>query len=433
MENNKNAKELIDFIHQSPSTFHVVENMSVELTQAGFTPLDLRNAWNLKPGGKYFTVRNGSSLFAFIVGDTNPETSGFRIISTHSDSPTFKLKPSPEMMVEKRLLKLNTEVYGAPVLMSWLDRPLSIAGRVSLKGESALYPENRLVNINRPVAIIPNLAIHLNRAVNEGVELNKQKDMLPLLGIVHGDASEGFIIRMAAKELGVDEADILDFDLTLYDFQQGCIMGVGNEFISCPKLDNLASVHAGLKAILKAKPAKATQMLAVFDNEEVGSVTKQGAGSPVLRNLFERILFHLGKTGEALHRAIYSSFMVSADMAHGVHPNLVEKHDPVLHPIINGGPVIKVHAGQKYTTDGDSGAVFETICRKAGVPSQRFANRSDAVGGSTLGNISTGQLDMRCVDVGNPILSMHSVRELSGVDDHNYMIRALSCFYDMDK
>lgn len=427
------AQELIDFIHESPSPFHVVENMSLSLEQAGFKYLDLKELWSVNKGGKYYTTRNGSALFAFIIGTGEPENEGFRIISAHSDSPSFKIKPSPEMVVEDHFIKLNSEVYGGPILMTWLDRPLSIAGRVCLKSENPLWPESRLVDFNRPILIIPSIAIHFNRSVNEGVELNKQKDMLPIIGMkMEGQKSEYFLQQLIADELGVDVKEIIDYDLTLNEFQPGCIMGAHNEFISSPKLDNLAMTHAGLKAIINATPSKSTQMLCIFDNEEVGSVTKQGAGSPVFKNIFERILFHLGKSGESYYRTIYQSFMVSADMAHSIHPNQTDKHDPVLHPVINGGPVIKINANQKYTTDGDSSAVFETICRNADIPFQKFVNRSDLAGGSTLGNVSTGQLDIRCVDVGNPMLGMHSVRELGGVTDHDYMIRALEAFYNLE-
>ena len=430
---NTAAQELIDFIHKSPSTFHVINNIIQELVNEGFEPLFLTDEWKLKQGKKYFTTRNDSSIFAFITGTGEPENEGFKIISAHSDSPTFKLKPSPEMTVENHFIKLNTEVYGGPILMSWMDRPLSIAGRVSLQGNHPLCPINRLINFDRPTVIIPNLAIHLNRSVNDGIALNKQKDMLPLIGIETKEKfSKNLINKMIAQELKVNESEILDFDLTLYEYQSGCIMGANNEFVSSPKLDNLASVHAGLKALLRATPGKATQMLAIFDNEEVGSVTKQGAGSPIFSNIFERILLNMGKSGEAFYRTIYKSFMISADMAHSIHPNLTEKHDPVLHPVINGGPVIKIHANQKYTTDGESGAVFESICREAGVPCQKFVNRSDMEGGSTLGNVSTGKLEIRCVDVGNPILGMHSVRELGGVEDHEYMTKAMTLFYNIN-
>jgi aspartyl aminopeptidase len=427
----KLAQQLIDFIYDSPSAFHVVDNASLILEKAGFEKLELPLKWDLKKGGKYFTTRNDSSLFAFIIGTGEPEEEGVRMISAHSDSPCFKIKPLPEMMVNDYYLKLNTEVYGGPILMSWLDRPLSLAGRVSLKSKDVLNPESRLINFNRPLLIIPNLAIHLNRSVNDGVELNKQKDMLPLAGILTEKLEkEGFLIRLIADELGVETSQILDFDLTVNEHAPGCIMGVHNEFISSPKLDDLAMVHAGLEALTASAPGKATQMLCIFDNEEVGSLTKQGAGSPILRNLFERIMHHFQKDTEEIQRSLYRSFMISADMAHSVHPNQVDKHDPVLHPVINRGPVIKIHANQKYTTDGDSGSVFESLCQQAEVPYQKFVNRSDLTGGSTLGNVSTGQLDVRAVDVGNPMLSMHSVRELGGVKDHLYIIKAFEAFYN---
>ncbi|MDN5291338.1 MAG: aspartyl aminopeptidase [Anaerophaga sp.] len=335
------------------------------------------------------------------------------------------------MTEDDHYLKLNTEVYGGPILMSWLDRPLSMAGRIAVQGNDPLSPDMRLVNFNRPMVIIPNLAIHLNRSVNEGVELNKQKDMLPLLGILNeGDQKKGFLKELLAREAGVDSSRILDFDITLSEHSRGCIMGPNNEFISSTRLDDLAMVHAGVKAIAKASPSSTTQMLCIFDNEEVGSQTKQGAGSPVFKNIFYRILKQSGNDEESIQRAIYRSFMISADMAHSVHPNHPEKHDPVLHPLINQGPVIKIHANQKYTTDGDSGAVFESLCQLAGVPCQRFVNRSDMAGGSTLGNVSTSQLDIRSVDVGNPMLAMHSVRELAGVKDHEYMIRVFDKFFE---
>ncbi|TCO09260.1 M18 family aminopeptidase [Natronoflexus pectinivorans] len=426
------ANELIDFIYDGASPFHVVESMAMQLDQAGFEFLDSTTEWELKKGGKYYITPNGSSLFAFVTGTGNPAETGFRIVSAHSDSPTFRLKPTPEMGVDNYYVKLNTEVYGGPILMSWLDRPLSIAGRVSLKSDNPLWPDNRLVNFNRPLVIIPSVAIHLNRAVNDGVAINKQKEMLPLLGILpENDTKDGLITRLIAQELGIDSGEILDFDLTLNEYNKGCIMGMHNEFISSPKLDNLAMTHAGFKAFLNSKPSEATQMLCIFDNEEVGSLTKQGAGSPVFRHLVERIMHQVGKSIEDYYRAVYKSFMISADMAHSIHPNYEEKHDPILHPLMNKGPVIKITANQKYTSDGDSIAVFESICQKAGVPYQKFLNRSDMPGGSTLGNVSTGQLDIRSVDIGNAMLGMHSVRELAGVTDHEYLIRAMQTFYEL--
>lgn len=336
------------------------------------------------------------------------------------------------MIVDNRYMKLNTEVYGGPILMSWLDRPLSLAGRVILKSDNPLFPDFKLVDFRRPMVIIPNLAIHLNRAVNEGVELNKQKDMLPLVTTVTETLEkDNYLVNLIAGELQVDPKEIIDFDVFLYEHEKGCIMGPEFEFISSAKLDDLAMAHAGMKALCAADSSASSKMLCIFDNEEVGSGTKQGAGSPVLKHIIDRIMEKLGKSQEEKQRAIYKSFMISADMAHSIHPNQVDKHDPVLHPVINGGPVIKIHANQKYTTDGDSGAVFETICKMADVPVQKFVNRSDMVGGSTLGNVSTGQIDIRTVDMGNPMLAMHSVREFGGVKDHHYVTKVFKTFYQL--
>lgn len=429
---HKLSEELIDFIHNSASPFHAVDTMAGQLEKAGFKALNLSDEWRLTKGGKYYLSRNGSALFAFIIGSGEPEVEGFKILAAHSDSPTFRIKPDPEIDSDNHFVRLNTEVYGGPILMTWLDRPLSIAGRVSLRSNQPLWPDNRLVNFNRPLLIIPSLAIHLNRTVNEGIELNRQKEMLPILGLAKGkNVGHGMLKRMLAKELGVADEDILDYDLSLNEYNRGCIMGYDNEFISAPKLDNLAMAHASIKGLLESKPGKSTQMVAIFDNEEVGSLTKQGADSPLLRNLFERILLQLGLSGEKIQRTIYQSFMISADMAHSVHPSHTEKYDPVLHPLINRGPVIKITANQKYTSDADSIAVFVQICEKAGVPYQKFVNHSDIAGGSTLGNISSGHLDIRTVDVGNPMLAMHSVRELAGVEDHAYMIKAFSTFFNL--
>ncbi|MBN1925631.1 MAG: M18 family aminopeptidase [Prolixibacteraceae bacterium] len=428
----KTATELIDFIHEGASPYHVVENISKELNKAGFEALKLDERWNLEPGKKYYTTKNGSSVYAFITGTISPSQAGTRLICAHSDSPSFKIKPSPEMIEDDYYVKFNTEVYGGPILMSWLDRPLSMAGRIIIESNNTLHPETRLVNFNRPVLTIPNLAIHLNRSVNEGVELNKQKDMLPLCGIIGDKQRKSFFKDLLSREAGVEAEKIIDFDITLNEFHRGCLLGAESEFISSPKLDDLAMVHAGLNALLDAQPVEATNFLCIFDNEEVGSQTKQGAGSPVFKNIFERVLKQLGEDDEGIQQAQHKSFMISADMAHSVHPNHPDKHDPVLHPMMNKGPVIKIHANQKYTTDGDSGAVFESLCRLAGVPCQKFVNRSDMVGGSTLGNVLTTQMDIRSVDVGNPMLAMHSVRELAGVQDHEFIIRVFKKFFTIE-
>ncbi|MDR2414199.1 MAG: M18 family aminopeptidase [Odoribacteraceae bacterium] len=428
------ANDLIDFIHQSPTNYHAVTNVKRELMTRGFTLLSQGEAWRLEKGGKYMVTQNDSAIFAFEIGRGDCARDGFSLICAHSDSPTFRVKPAPEYPVAGKYLKLNTEVYGGPILYTWFDRPLSLAGRVLLKGDEPLRPETRLVRFDRPLLLIPHIAIHFNRAVNEqGNPLSKQKDMLPVLGMINEQfEKDRFLSRLVARELGVPEEEVLDFDLTLHEYARGCLCGLNKEFISSGKLDDLAMVHAGVKALAGTnRRSTRTRVLAIFDNEEVGSGTKQGAASPVLRTIIERIVFGMGGSPEDLYRAIHNSFMISADMAHALHPNYVEKHDPTNHPVINGGPVIKFNANQKYVTDGESAAVFETICREAGVPCQHFVNHSDMAGGSTLGNLLLSQMEMRGVDVGNPMWGMHSARETAGVKDHAYMIKAFSTFYNL--
>lgn len=427
------ARKLIEFIHESPTNFHAVLNLKQQLIENGFKQLFSGEAWNIEQGGKYFVTKNHSSLFAFVPGSGPIAENGFKLICAHSDSPTFRIKPNAEMTVEGKYLKLNTEVYGGPILYTWFDRPLSMAGRVMLKSDNPLKPATQFVNFNRPLLVIPHLAIHFNRAVNDqGNPLSKQKDMLPVLAMINDKfEKDHFLLHLIADEMQVDCEHILDFDLTLYEYEKGTLTGLNSEFISSGKLDDLAMVHAGLQALLHSKPSNKTNVLAIFDNEEVGSGTKQGAGSPILRSILERIVFSGGGTQEDLCRAIHHSFMISADMAHALHPNYTEKHDPTNHPVLNGGPVIKINANQKYVTDGDSAAVFETICKIANVPCQKFVNHSDMAGGSTLGNILQSQMEIRGVDIGNPMWAMHSVRETSGTDDHTYVIQAFTTFYNL--
>ena len=424
------AQKLIDFVYDSPTSFHAVENGKEILTENGFTELKLRDRWEIEKGGKYFVTKNDTALIAFVVGNGDIEEAGLRLVGAHTDTPGFKIKPAPEMVASDNYFKLNTEVYGGPILNTWMDRPLGIAGRVTLKGEDAFYPTNKLVNINKPLLTIPNLAIHMNRKVNKGIELNKQKDMLPLASMVNDEfEKEDYLIKMLAEELSVKPEEIVDFDLYLYEYEKGSIVGLNEEFISCGKLDDLAMVHAGIEALAVAPISESTKVMVCFDNEEVGSRTKQGAGSPMLKNVVERIVYGLGKDKEDFFRALYSSFIISADMAHAVHPNVPEKHDPTNKPIINKGPVIKISANQSYTTDSDSNTVFEMICDQADVPVQKFVNRSDERGGSTIGPISSSQLDIRSIDIGSPILGMHSVREFGGVEDHYYLLKVLKEFY----
>ena len=422
--------ELIEFLDKSPVNFLAVDTLAKALQEAGFQRLDAAKPMpRLEAGQQLFVTKNDSSLYAFRVGSKPLAEAGFHIICAHADSPTFRIKPQGEIRCEGGLVKLNTEVYGGPILSTWMDRPLSLAGRVILRGTDALHPTTRLLHVRRPLLVIPNLAIHFNRQVNDGVKLSKQKDMLPILGIVKEQLEGGMLINLIASELKVQESEILDFDLYLYDATPACRVGLDGEFISSGRLDDLSMVHAGLEALLAAnKQPEVTQVLAIFDNEETGSQTKQGAGSPFLSSMLQRMVLAQGGTQDDWFRAIEQAFMVSADNAHAWHPNYSDKYDPTNHPQMGGGPVIKINAAQKYATDAQSAAVFAEVCREAGVPCQYFVNHSDVAGGSTLGNILASSLPLRGVDMGNPIWAMHSCRETGSVRDHALCIRAFTQF-----
>ena len=422
---------LLNMLDSSPVNFLAVDYAARRLEANGFTRVELGNMPQLQPGAGYYMTKNGSALFAFRVG-TGSATEGFKLICAHTDSPGFRIKPSPEMYSEGGMIRLNTEVYGGPILYTWFDRPLSIAGRVILRGQSPLHPVTRLLHVKRPLLLIPHIAIHFNRNVNDGNPLNRQRDMMPVLGFINGHFErDNLLLRIIAEELNVDAGDILDFDLSLYDVMPATLCGLNNEFVSCGRQDDLLMAFAGLEAMLAGKPSSMTQVLALFDNEETGNVTKQGSASPVLRNLLDTIILNRGGKPGDLYGAVENSFMISADMAHALHPNYPEKHDPTNHPVMGGGPVIKFNANQKYVTDADSAAVFAEICRKAGVPFQYFVNRSDMAGGGTLGNTLTTQLPMRGVDIGNPMWGMHSVRETSALVDTEYTIKAFTQFYNL--
>lgn len=424
------ADSLIDFLNDSPVNFLAAKTITGMLDDAGFSRLDPSDPWELLPGGKHYVVKNGSAVFAFVVGTGGP-TSGFKIISAHSDSPGFRIKPHAEMLSDGNIVKLNTEVYGGPILYTWFDRPLSIAGRVILRSANPLRPESRTVHFRRPLLTIPHLAIHFNRAVNEGNPLSKQKDMLPVIGIVNSALErDNLLLNLVAEELDVDPSQILDFDLSLYDTTPACRLGLNDEFISAGRLDDLMMAHAAVTALLESDDMAMTRVAAIFDNEETGSGTKQGAASPVLANMLRRVVESLGGNAEDFDRAIANSFMISADNAHAFHPNYAEKYDPTNHPVPGGGPVIKINARCKYMTDAESAGVFRAICDKAGVPCQTFVNHSDVPGGSTLGNILTAQMDLRGVDMGNALWAMHSVRETASTVDQAYTVKAFKTFFE---
>ncbi|MGM9845096.1 MAG: M18 family aminopeptidase [Muribaculaceae bacterium] len=430
----KHIADLLQFMDSSVVNFYAVDTLRRRLEAAGFASLDMRQPWHLDRGGKYYVTQNDSALFAFIVG-TDEASAGYKIISAHSDSPGFRLKPNCEMLSDGRMLRLNTEVYGGPILYTWFDRPLSLAGRVILRSAEPLRPIHRLVRFDEPLLTIPHLAIHFNRSVNEGNPLSKQRDMLPIMGRLSPDIeAKGYISRLIAERLGVAADDILDYDISLYDTTPASTVGIDGSFVTGGRLDDLSMVHAALTALLECdhdtSRTTCTRVMAIFDNEETGSGSKQGAASPILEYILRRINAALGGSDEDYMRGVASSFMISADNAHGVHPNYVDKQDPTNHPVLGDGPAIKINANCKYMTDADSAAVFRAICDKAGVPCQYFVNHSDSAGGSTLGNILTSQIAVRGVDMGAPLWAMHSARETASAADHEYTIAAFTAFYD---
>ena len=422
---------LLNFLNASPVNFLAVKNIVSELEAAGYRRIDPQMPiGKVEAGDKLFVTKNDSSVYAFHIGNKSLADAGFHMICAHSDSPTFRIKPNAEMLCEGGIVKLNTEVYGGPIMSTWFDRPLTLAGRVIVKGDDAMNPKTLLLHIKRPLLQISNLAIHFNRQVNDGVKLSKQKDVLPLLGMVTNELERGnLLMNTICEELGIGAADILDFDLYLADATPACTFGVHNEFISSGRLDDLSMCFAGLEALLASPLADATKVLAIFDNEETGSQTKQGAGSPFLASILKRIALAQSGTEEAFYQAVERAFMVSADNAHAWHPNYSEKYDPTNHPVLGGGPVIKFNAAQKYASDAVSAAVFAEICSKAGVPCQRFVNHSDVAGGSTLGNILASSIPLRGVDMGNGILAMHSCRETGSTIDHIYCVKAFTQFF----
>lgn len=427
---NNYIESLLQFMDASVCNFLAVDTIKQMLSKNGFTEKRIEHPFQCQPGDKFFVTKNDSAIFAIKIGSRPISETGFKIITAHSDSPCFRIKPNPEMRSGDRLVRLNTEVYGGPILYTWFDRPLSLAGRVILRGESALKPVTRLLKIDEPILMIPHLAIHFNRSVNEGNALSKQKDMLPILTRISESLSEkGLLINYIANELNVAVSDILDFDLFLYNTQPATLTGLNKEFVMSGRLDDLSMAHAAITAIIEATDDVATCISAIFDNEETGSGTKQGAHSPVLSNLLRRIAECQGVSYDGFCQAVGRSFMISADNAHAFHPNYAEKYDPTNHPALGGGPVIKINANCKYMTDAHSAAIFKSLCDEAGAPCQYFVNHSDVAGGSTLGNIFTGQLDIEGVDVGNPLLAMHSACETGSTDDHINMIRTFKQFF----
>ena len=428
-------KRLLSFLDASPVNFLAVKNLTDELQQHGYRRIDTTESLGtVKAGDKFFVTKNDSSIYAFQIGRKALAETGFHMICAHCDSPTFRIKPHAEIDCEGGIVKLNTEVYGGPIMSTWFDRPLTLAGRVIVKSKDVMTPTTLLLHVKRPLLQISNLAIHFNRQVNDGVKLSRQKDVLPILGIINDELEKGnllmnIILEELNKQQTVAREDILDFDLYLADATPACTFGAHNELISSGRLDDLSMCFAGLEALLASQPTDTTQVLAIFDNEETGSQTKQGAGSPFLSYMLKRIALAQGGTEEAYYQAVERAFMISADNAHAWHPNYSEKYDPTNHPMLGGGPVIKFNAAQKYASDAYSASVFAGLCKKAGVPCQRFVNHSDVAGGSTLGNILASSIPLCGVDMGNAILAMHSCRETGSTADHEFCVKVFTQFY----
>lgn len=417
------VKELFSFIESSPSVFHVVDNMRKKLVEQGYEQLLESESWELKVGGKYFVIRNGSSLISFRI--PREDYKGFQIMASHSDSPTFKVKENPEMETEGVYVRLNVEKYGSALLAPWFDRPLSVAGRLLVREGGRVV--SRLVQIDRDLLLIPSLAIHMNREANDGYKHNVQKDLIPLYGM---NLEKGTFIRQISSAAGVCAEDVIGYDLFLYNRMKGSVWGANEEFISMGRLDDLQCAFASLKGFLESGEGESVPVHCVFDNEEVGSSTRQGAASTFLQDTLVRINEGMGRSDSGYRRSIAQSFMLSSDNAHAVHPNYPDKACPTNRPKMNGGIVVKYNAGQKYTTDGIAAAIFKSLCERAGVPYQTFHNRSDMRGGSTLGNLSGNQVAVKCADIGLAQLAMHSPYETAGAADTDYLVKVARMFFE---
>jgi aspartyl aminopeptidase len=426
--NRAQAQDLLDFIDASPSPWHAVHTCEARLLAAGYRCLEETERWQLQAGDRCYVVRGGSSIIAFIVGHAPAVDVGLRLIGAHTDSPGLRLKPKPAEDAAG-MVRLGVEVYGGPILATFADRDLSLAGRVNVRTKEGFAP--RLVRFDAPLLRLPNLAIHMNREVNEGgLKFNKQTELPLILGVSEdGTRAEARFRQPIADALGVAPEDLLTWELNAYDTQKGCLWGVDGEFVANSQLDNLASCHAALSALLATTAPSATALCAFFDHEEVGSESAVGAGGSFLQDVLGRLAGSTGLDGEDQRRALARSFFISADMAHAWHPNFPAAYEPCHRVLVNAGPVIKSNANQRYSTDAQTAARFMAICQRAGVPCQQYAHRTDLGCGSTIGPILAARLGIPAVDVGSPMWAMHSIRESAGVLDHGYMIAALTAAF----
>lgn len=420
--------EFREYMRKAVTPYHSVRAGIELLKEAGFSELSMTSPFSLEKGGKYYIKPYETMLFAFTVGRECGAAQVFHIAAAHTDYPCLHIKPTAELS-PNGYLRLNTEVYGAAILNTWLDRPLSMAGRVALRSEKIYEPELRLYDAGRPLLTIPNLAIHMNRKLNEGVELKKQCDLLPLFGLSGEEKNPQYFLDFLAEELRCPKEDILDFDLYVYNTEEGTLLGANQELFSSPRLDNQTSCYALLRAIADGSRADGINVIALYDNEEIGSRTKQGADSALLMLLLEKIYAALGMDKTALNEAVLRSFLFSVDVAHALHPNHPEKYDPVNYSLMNDGVVFKISINQRYTYDGEAVAVAQQLCEKAGAKFKKFVNHADMPGGGTLGPIISSWLPMKTVDIGVPILAMHSARELMGIEDEEHLVRMMTEFF----
>lgn len=411
------SEELLQLLKRGTSAVMVVKEAERQLTEAGFEELHFSNTWGLTEGGRYYMKHHDTTLFAFTVPKQVEAKEAFRIAAAHTDFPCLRIKPNPDV-ITNGYAQVNVEVYGGAILNTWLDRPLSISGRIAVKSEDVMHPDMHYINMEKPLMSIPNLAIHMNREVNKGVELNRQTDMLPIVGLLEEELNEKqAFLKFIAKEEGVNAEDILDYELWVYCMQEPVTFGMQDEFLLSPRLDNLTSVQALLTGLIEGRQNSGINVIALFDHEEIGSRTKQGAGSLLLLNILEKICDSFGKTMAQTKESIYESFLLSVDVAHGLHPNKTGKMDITNKPILGKGLCIKEACSQSYATDCEAIAIVEQICLKAGISYQKFVNRSDMQGGGTLGSIASSILPIRTVDVGVPLLAMHSAVETMGKED----------------
>ncbi len=428
-ENRKFTQGLLQYLNDSPTAFHAVENAAAILKENGFQELKEAENWALEKEGRYFIVKNSSAVIAFTVGTGDLNKEGFRIIGAHTDSPSLKVKPGDCTVTPDGYVKVNVEIYGGAILQTWFDRPLALAGRLVVKENGVL--REKLVQIDKPVFMIPNLCIHFNRDMKEKGACNKQTEILPLLSMKEDDMEkEDYLPALLEEETGIEKGNIVDYELYLYEYQKGIFTGKKQEFISAGRIDDLSMVYAGLTALTQAQAQAGCQVLAAFDNEEVGSTTAQGANSGLLLHLLNRICKNLGLSDEGYFQAVANSTSISADLAHAVHPNYSDKHDTENRPVLGGGPVIKYSASQRYATTAMSAAYFMQACERAGVPYQKFVNRNDIAGGSTIGPALSGLTTIPTVDMGAPILAMHSIREFGAAADMEYTRRAFLAYYE---